>query len=190
MIDQAVFKAEWGILETRYNRTFPKDVVARYYQSLSPRMTTADFRVACRILFDRPGNYAFPGPSEFVGVLEQPPENTALDQWELCERILYGETHVLDRMTDEGQKVVRLLGGPVALGQTPVDGVKWVRKEFLDLYGTLADKGDAHIPLPPWTEEGRATLRQIMGEAKQVTDGEPDRTPDLPPYVDESEVVS
>ena len=52
MIDQDVFNIEWAVICERCNRDPSQVLAARYYQSLSPRMTTDEFRVAARVVFE------------------------------------------------------------------------------------------------------------------------------------------
>jgi hypothetical protein len=126
-------------------------------------MDTAAFREACVRVFR--GTY-FPSPDEFLAGSAPDPQEEALDQWDLCQRIMEGERQVLDRMTERGRRAVALLGGPALLGQTPVDRVGWVRREFLATYRELVGgpPGARCLPGPEVTPESRRIAGIVMGE--------------------------
>jgi len=159
MIDQNVFRTEWTILCERWNRTHTREVAARYFQFLNDRMDTAAFRDACAHVFAT--NEFFPTPEQFVLAVQLPPEADALDQWELCLRVMEGDS-VLDRMNPCGRRVVALLGGPNKLRNTMVESVPFVRKDFLAFYRDVND-GVARGHLLPGAE--------VTPESKRIVDG-------------------
>jgi len=159
MIDEGVFKTEWAILSERFGKKFSAPVTARYFQLLSPQLSTERFRSACASIFS--SNEFFPTPEEFVLRVGVPGEMEAFDQWELCVRIMEGEHHVLNRMTPAGQKVVSLLGGPERLGQTKVDSVPFVRRDFLQFYTDTTD-ADPITLLPELTADSRKIVGEVM----------------------------
>lgn len=170
MIDESVFKSEWQILCERFNRQPSRILAVRYYQSLSGRMSTIEFRAACKRIFD--SHEFFPRPDDFFEVVKGDVAGEALGQWELCERVMAGDVHVLGRMTEEGQRVVRLLGGVHRLGQTPLDSLPFVRKEFLGLYSQAAEiEARERNAIGPMTTEGRKLIEDLKPELKRIPSG-------------------
>ncbi len=159
MIDTEVFSHEWDLLCARFNRKPSKELMARYYDILSPQMSTGEFRAAAVAVLN--GAEFFPRPLDFMLAIRPDPAVEALDQWELCERAMQGERGITERMTDEGRRVLGLLGGAVQLGMTPLDKVPFVRKEFLAMYRELRASGHEAIAGPEVTPESR----RIVGEA-------------------------
>ena len=157
MIDQTVFKAEWAILCDRFNREMSVPVTTRYYQALTDRMDTRTFRDACALVFA--SNEFFPTPEQFIQAVQ--PEVESLNQWELCQRVMEGDS-VLDRMDRYGQRVVALLGGPAKLRDTQVENVPHVRRDFLAFYQDVSDGKASADRLPEVTPESRRIVGEIM----------------------------
>lgn len=65
MIDQAVFAAEWRLLEERFAKSHTLEVVRRYHETLDPLLETEEFRSAARSLFAHAR--FFPAPADFLG---------------------------------------------------------------------------------------------------------------------------
>lgn len=169
MIDQGVFKNEWAILCERFNRQHSAPIAARYYQHLSERMDTEQFRAASLRVFGF--NEFFPTPEDFVTKITGTEDAEALDQWELCLRVMEGERHILDRMSPDGQRIIALLGGVDRLGQTPLDSVPFVRKDFLAMFSdakAVTDSGQRLIG-PEVTPESRRIVKDVM-KAAQATE--------------------
>jgi len=161
MIDQIVFTAEWAILCERWGKTYSGPVTARYYQHLSARMDTASFRDACAHLFAE--SEFFPKPDDFVSAVQASDEARALDQWDLCYRVMEGESHVWDRMSPAGRRVVALLGGPSRLGDTPIDSVPFVRRDFLAFFREVTDGVEyEQIAGSEVTPESRRIVGEVM----------------------------
>ena len=159
-IDPRVFSEEWSLLCERFNRGPSKALSARYFDILSPTMSTAEFRVAAVIVL-RESEF-FPRPADFMAAIQPDPETEALDQWALCERIMEGERDLVERMTVSGQQAVRLLGGAIQLGQTRRDSVPFVRKDFLATYRELVNgNGRVRIQGPEVTPESRRIMRGL-----------------------------
>lgn len=164
MIDQNVFRREWAILCERYGRQPSPELTARYYQILTARMDTDQFVEGAAAVMDR--CEFFPRPADFTEAVLPDPATAAWDQWELCERVMHGETHVLERMSPEGRRVVQIMGGARALGQTPVDAVAFRRKEFLGAYAdmTSARLGGRILEGAEVTPESRRIVGEAMRE--------------------------
>lgn len=163
MIDQAAFKIEWRIICERFSRDPSTALEARYYQSLSPLMSTAEFRLAARQVLHE--CEFFPPPARFVEAVRGDPELAAMDAWDVCQSVMCGSrsADTLDTITG---KVVQLMGGEMMLRRTKLTDVAFRRKEFMRLYRLVADghmRQEAQEALAPWTEEGR----EIMGDLQK-----------------------
>lgn len=167
MIDPEVFKVEWEVLAERFRKDHSQAIAARYYQSLSARMDTGEFRAACRVIFDRDGY--FPAPEEFLSCLSKPGRSEAFDQWELCERVMRGDPDAYGLMNDEGKRCVRLLSGAKNLRAGLESDLQWRRKEFFDFYeGVDEFARRERAQLAPWTPEGKALLAGLMNGRKAL----------------------
>lgn len=157
MIDQGVFKNEWTVLAERFGKYKESRVVSqRYYEHLSPRMTTEAFVSAARSLFA--SEEFFPSPDAFLEAAGFTGTAAAHSDWEHVHAILYGKAEAYDRLTEEGRRTVRLMGGVHGLQSTHVDEAKWRRREFFELYRSERHERES---LPPMGEEAR----RIVGEA-------------------------
>jgi len=159
-IDRTVFSQEWALLCERFNRRPSKELSARYYDILSPQMSTGEFRAASVAVLN--SAEFFPRPLDFSLAIRPDPAVSALDQWELCERVMHGEHGILERMSEEGRRVVALLGGPVHLGMTSLDSVPFVRREFLARYREVTSEQLDLIPGPEVTPESRRIVGEVM----------------------------
>ena len=133
MIDQDVFKKAWTLLCERFNREPSQVLMSAYYGTLSEQMDTEQFRRAAHQVFVE--REFFPRPVDFLNAAQPDPRADALDQWEQCQKLMRGDPV---KLTDEGKRVVQLLGGERQLKETKLDAVPFVRKEFLQLYGEAA----------------------------------------------------
>lgn len=159
MIDRSVFRDEWAMLCERFRLTGqrePSSVMRqRYLEYLSPRLDTEQFRAAARVVYAE--REFFPRPIDFVDAAGLSTETEALEQWDLCRRVMDGSAEAEAAMTDEGLSVLRLMGGARTLRMTALEDVQWRRKEFLQLYGTAAEAARAEA-LPNVTPESRAAI--------------------------------
>lgn len=168
MINDSVFKTEWAVLCERFGKHFSAPVTSRYYQFLSARMDTEQFQAACVAVFV--SNEFFPTPEDLARNVLGSSESDALGQWELCQRIMEGERHILDRMNPAGQRVVSLLGGVGRLGQTDVDKVAFLRRDFLQFYEDTID-ADPVALLPEVTDESRRIVGEVLTKARLLNSG-------------------
>ncbi len=134
-IDEAVFRDGWAFLCDRFSREPSKPVMAAYYRSLTERMTTEEFRTACQVVFEQ--REFFPRPADFLEAVRPDPKAEAMEQWEQVQILMHGNGGY--RLTAEGQRVVRLLGGETRLKQTTHDQTPFLRREFLQLYGAALE---------------------------------------------------
>ena len=159
MIDQDVFNIEWAVICERCNRDPSQVLAARYYQSLSPRMTTDEFRVAARVVFEE--CEFLPPVAAFIEAIRPSVEADAMEQWELCEHVMSGSTTALERMSPAGRRTVGLLGGMDRLRNTRLNDVQFVRRDFMKLFGDAEEihrrEKQAELPAP-------AEASQIVGE--------------------------
>ena len=133
MIDQDVFNIEWAVICERCNRDPSQVLSARYYQSLSPRMTTDEFRVAARVVFEE--CEFLPPVAAFIEAIRPSVEADAMEQWELCRQVMAGSTKALTRMNPAGRRTVDLLGGMDRLRNTRLNDVQFVRRDFALKFG-------------------------------------------------------
>ncbi len=157
MIDQDVFNIEWAVICERCNRDPSQVLAARYYQALSPRMTTEEFRVAARVVFEE--REFLPRPVDFIEAIRPSVEAEALVQWELCEQVMAGSTKALERMSPAGKRTVQLLGGTDRLRNTKLDEIPFVRRDFLKLFG---DAEEIH------RREAQPTALPVSDQAKGI----------------------
>lgn len=78
-IEKRAFLAELGMLAERFGRTVSQPVMLRYYDTLSARLTTDEFRAAARIIFDR--DKFWPEPMRFVEVVRGNPTADSEAAW-------------------------------------------------------------------------------------------------------------
>ena len=171
MIDQDVFKIEWGILCERFNRQPSTALAARYYQSLAPRMTTEEFKEAARRVFD--SCEFFPRPDDFFEQARGSTEAQAAAEWDICQWVMKGDLKALARMSDTGRRTIRLMGGVDALRNSKVDEAHYRRAEFLRLYPTAdeVERRESGTALPAWTEEGARKLKEALPRLRLVDGG-------------------
>ena len=173
MIDQDRFKTEWVILGERFRRDHSDPVMARYFQYLNDRLDTEQFCMACRKLFNT--KEFFPTPEDFVRCVVGSEESLALEQWDLCQRIMEGERHILDRMSPAGKRAVSLLGGVGRLGQTKISEVQFVRKDFLKFFADTVDS-DPSTLLPEVTDESRRIVGEVVNGGRLLNPGNQEDT--------------
>jgi hypothetical protein len=139
MIEQSVFKDTWAVLCERFNRDYSPAMATAYYQSLSARLDTEQFKAGVQRVFEQ--NEFFPKPADFFEVRDIKAES--LEQWELISDVMRGFTPIASpALTEESRRVVRLLGGESKLRNTQLDEVQFVRRDFLQLYGDASEIAD------------------------------------------------
>lgn len=171
MIDRTAFAGAWKRLCRRFNRPVEADELAEWYAYLSPRLETEEFLAAAQKLWA--SREFFPRPDDFLKAVRPSQEAEAASQWELCLQVMAGERGVLERMTPAGQKTVALLGGPRALGQTPVDEVHFRRREFLERYPNALESSrrEGRVTLGPWSNEDSKRLREAVPNLRLLEGG-------------------
>jgi len=163
-IDQDVFRAEWAVICERFNKDPSAVLSARYFQAISRRMDTEEFRLACARIFE--SWRFFPSPDDFPKAIGKDGKAGALEQWELCQRVMEGEPGILDRMSPAGRRVVSLMGGDFHLRNVKLNTLPFVRKEFLGLFTEVEPYG-TQLQLPEVTKASR----QIVGEVLNRNEG-------------------
>lgn len=159
MIEESVFKDTWTLLCDRFARQPSTPLMLAYYRSLSPKMSTDEFRAAAQRVFEE--REFFPRPADFLDTVKPDTEAEALGEWERVQDVMRGLAKP-DTLGPRGQHVVRLLGGVTKLRNTPVDDVQWVRKDFLAMYGDKASERAERELIAP-TPEGNRLTAAIMG---------------------------
>ena len=112
MIDKTAFAAEMTILQDRFNRRdMTPETVARYLDFLNPLMTTEEFCVAAREVFNR--DTFWPSPQRFLEVMRGEPRVIAQASW---ERLLGGARQgKLPDLSDVERDALKVVGGFVAI---------------------------------------------------------------------------
>lgn len=135
-IDEKVFKDTWALLCDRFNREPSTPLMLAYYRTLSGRMTTAEFRAAAQAVFEE--REFFPRPADFLEAARPDPKAEAMDQWELVQKLMKGDVDTT-ALSEEGRRVVRMLGGASQLRDTQLDALPFVRRDFMQLYGDAVE---------------------------------------------------
>lgn len=79
-IDDVTFAAEMTILRDRFGRRdMTQETIARYYDYLADRMTTADFTRAARIIFNK--DTFWPAPVRFLEAVKGNPSEDSDAAW-------------------------------------------------------------------------------------------------------------
>ena len=160
MIDQDVFNIEWAVICERFNRDPSHVLAARYFQALSPRMTTEEFLAAARVVFEE--QTFFPRPMDFIEAIRPSVEAEALAQWELCDQVMAGSTKALERMSPAGRRTAQLLGGTDRLRNTRLNDVQFVRRDFMKLFGDAEEI---------YRREAQPTALPVSDQAREVLAG-------------------
>ena len=159
MIDQGVFANEWTVLCTRFGKYEGSRLIAtRYFEHLSPRLSTEEFVHAARKLFAE--SEFFPKPADFVEAVGRGGRALAEADWEHARAVMYGDAGAYGKLSEGGKRAVDLMGGVRGLQSTHVDEAKWRRREFLELHEYAgAPEREA---LPAMTPAGRKLVRDAM----------------------------
>lgn len=158
MIEPGIFANEWAVLVERFGKYRDSELMAkRYLEHLSPRLSTDEFVAAARHLFAT--SEFFPRPQDFIDVAGRSRQAVAQDDWEHCQRAMRGDRTAYQRLSDEGRRVVRMMGGLDRLRMTKLGQIDWRRKEFLELHGS---RGPDVERLPPMTEDGRKLIEDAL----------------------------
>jgi hypothetical protein len=158
MLDQKVFRDAWALLCDRFGRERSTPLMLAYYKTLSPSMTTDQFRAACQRIFVE--REFFPRPADFLEAVRPDPKASALEQWEQVHELMRGYPA---NLSAEARRVVAMLGGEHKLRMTPLDAIQYVRRDFMELYGdavqvALREAGNRVLPTP----EGSAITAALM----------------------------
>ena len=162
MVDETTFKDTWALLCDRFGRQPSTPLMLAYYRTLSPRLTTEQFRAAAQHVFEI--REFFPRPADFLEAGQPDAEAAALEQWELVQDLMRGFGD-RSRLSEESKRVIGILGGETKLHNTQLDAVQYVRRDFLELYGDAVQimRREAGERIAPTPESLRLTAR-IMGQ--------------------------
>lgn len=84
MIDRRIFDVEIAVLAEMYRHDISGPTIDRYYELLSPRMSTAAFRTVCRRHAMTPGGF-WPKPADLVPPVHERETREQLDAAALRE---------------------------------------------------------------------------------------------------------
>lgn len=163
MIDDVVFKNTWALLCDRFGKTPSTPLMIAYYETLSPVMSTEQFRAAAQHVFEN--REFFPRPVDFIVPTQLTVQQEALTQWEQVHDMMRGFGSY-SSLTAEAQRVVRMLGGEQKLRMTNMDAVQYVRRDFMELYGDTVEiaRREAGNRIEP-TRESLQITAAIMRDA-------------------------
>ena len=106
-IDARVFAEEMTILADRFNRDVSKPVRMRYFESLDRRMSTEEFALAARRIFE--SDTFWPSPDRFLEITRGTAEDRAELEWaRVLEAAKHGQLPTLDAA---GMGALRGIGG-------------------------------------------------------------------------------
>jgi hypothetical protein len=106
-LDRRAFIREMTLLEERFNRQHSDQVLARYYDTLSAKLTTSEFEAAARHVFDN--DQFWPAPARFVDLAHGSSDAQARSEWSaLISAAARGERA---RLTPEGEAALMAIGG-------------------------------------------------------------------------------
>jgi hypothetical protein len=110
MLDRTVFTREMTLLHERFGRAVNAQVIARYFDTLSRDLTTADFERAARTIFDE--DAFWPAPARFRDAARGGnPKELANAEWErLLTACRNGSTDVAF-LSPAGMAAMRAAGG-------------------------------------------------------------------------------
>lgn len=170
MIDQDVFQIEWAILCERFNKEPSVVLASRYYQALSPEMTTEEFKAASVSVFR--SREFFPRPDDFLEAVQGTAEEAAATDWELVERAMRGSTRALPLVSEAGRKALTLVGGLDVLRNMDIADIPFRRQEYFRLHPHAQQiaKREERLALPPMSDEAARLIRAAM---PRLSGGEP-----------------
>ena len=92
-IDKRVFLREMALLAERFNRPeLSEPLIARYFETLTARLSTEQFERAARVIFD--GDTFWPAPLRFVEAVQGDPKAMADEAWNaLLQAMRSGKPH-------------------------------------------------------------------------------------------------
>ena len=145
MVDRAVFVREMTLLHERFGREPNAEVIARYHDTLSGRLSTAEFEAAARHVFDH--DAFWPTPMRFVELAGGTAAEAARREWRmLVEAAQDGRRLVL---SPEGEAALRAAGGWHEVAYADTDRkLPRLERAFVRAYEADAG-GDRALPAPP-----------------------------------------
>ena len=160
MVDEKVFRDTWALLCDRFGRQPSTPLMLAYYKTISPQLTTEQFKTSAQQIFVE--REFFPRPADFIDGARPDPKASALRQWEQVQELMRGGNADLNL---EARRVVRLLGGTRKLQDSPVNAEQYIRRDFLELYADVSDVARRDERIAP-TPEGNRLTDQIMASAR------------------------
>lgn len=137
MINEQLFKEAWARLDLRWPGRATTDLGKMYYVVLNEEMTTEQFQYAVGVVFRN--REFFPRPVDFVEAVREDVQSEAMDQWEIVQKVMSGNhAFAVEELSEAGRRVLRVMGGEMALRKTGTSDQRFIRAEFLRLYETAA----------------------------------------------------
>ena len=144
MINKSVFLEEMQFLLNWFGKPRDEAIVRRLYESLGDRLTTDEFRAACRAVFE--SEKFFPPPNVFVEKVRGNAASRAAEQW---AKVLKAATGYPVELDAAAKAALRELGGIAELGRIDESQLPWLRKDFIPLYQSYAEQDHTKTNLLP-----------------------------------------
>ena len=152
MLDRAVFLREMALLADRFGRDVSPETIGRYYDTLRERVSTDEFEVAARFVFDN--DSFWPSPARFAEVARGNAREDAEREWvRLLGSCSRGDRNVL--LSPEGAAAMRAAGGWNAVAYAGGERDLAVRRrEFIGEFVARRDQAERATralptPVPP-----------------------------------------
>lgn len=144
-LDKRAFLAELGMLADRFGRTVSEPVMLRYYDTLSQRLTTEEFKRASRIIFDR--DKFWPEPMRFVDAVKGNATEEAAAAW----NALVAAAAMGDHAAVHGATLAALRASGVTFRDVELASdarLGSIRKSFVAAFERAASKTNGQPALP------------------------------------------
>lgn len=152
MIDKKIFVQEMAVLCDRFGRELTQPVLDRYYESLSEKLNTQQFKTASKSIFIE--EEFFPSPQKFFQKVLANTEDLAVLEWERVLNAAAQANYDIE-LTEAGKKAVRALGGISAIGRADLEfAVPRIRKEFIQSYKAHSSLSADYLLSLPASKEG------------------------------------
>lgn len=148
MIDPRVFTEEMTILRDRFGRRdMTPETIARYLDFLDPLMTTDEFRVAARVVFNE--DTFWPSPARLLAAVRGDPKRLAEEAWTaMLDHAKRGEYPALETLPEPTRAALRVAPlREIMLADTDFKLAR-LKREFVDAHQHAAGAQVGPLALP------------------------------------------
>lgn len=148
MIDPRVFAFEMTVLRDRFGRRDMTDeTIARYLDYLGPLMTTEEFKVAAREVFNR--DTFWPSPQRFLDAIRGDPKRLAEEAWTaMLEHAKRGEYPALDALPEATRAALKAVPlREIMYADTDIKLAR-LKREFVDAHQHAVAPSAGPLALP------------------------------------------